>query len=378
VVVSERAATRVRELLNQCDGRTTRERFHVSIYKRACAILREREGVDFEELYDGLDQVCVGGSASFEGSTVLAIIAATFEALRRTPIAPVSPGEFELRINQILEAEGIPYRLQDGAWRSLASTEAEVLRRILLRGDDEAAGCRQGDQQVEMVVSTIQARLASSGAVLVDYGAGLGRVLAGLAQAERFRSARYVAVDEPVPDSVRTLAGTTGASASFLGRIEYLAAPIAADVIMVVNTLHHIPFQELAAQLTVLFTALKPGGSVLVHEMGTLREPEQRNVPWRIEDLYALFHGPAFRLNPRSTVSRTGVPLAHVLVQRGDDADLGEALKANIQTAWWRMKERTLQEVAELYESRDESRHGELQHALIVNANLDLNSPAPE
>jgi pimeloyl-ACP methyl ester carboxylesterase len=39
------------------------------------------------------------------------------------------------------------------------------------------------------------------------------------------------------------------------------------------------------------------------------------------------------------------------------------------------VSERTLEEIAALYEARDEARELELQYALIVNANLDLNQP---
>lgn len=303
---------------------------------------------------------------------------ATSDHLRSNPgIAPFSWEEFESRVNEILAADGNFYRLVAAEWRSSVESDTEVIRRILLRGDDEAAGCRQGDQQVEMVVSTIQERLSRDGALLVDYGAGLGRVLAGLAQAKRFRSATYVAVDEPIPEDVRKLAETTGARAQFVSRTSFLERPLNADVIMVVNTLHHMAFAEMPAQLERLVSALNPGGIVLVHEMGVLRDPEQRNVPWRVEDLYELFAGPCFKINARSTVSRTGIGLANVLISRTDEAGMRDALEENVRSVWKQMKTRTVAEIADLYASRDETRHIDLQHLLILNANLDLNPPTP-
>jgi len=248
-----------------------------------------------------------------------------------------------------------------------------VLRQVLLRGEEDVAGCRQGDQQVEMVVSTVQALLARPNAVLVDYGAGLGRVLAGLAEASRFQTAEYVAVDEPVPPEVMALAGSTGASSRSVSRSDFLQNPLPADVIMVVNTLHHIPFADIPGQLERLLRSLKPGGVVLVHEMGELREPEQRNVPWRSEDLHLLFAGGAFAINARSTVSRSGIPLAHVLVELLDATRCHEALNENVRRVWMQMKTRTLDDIRALYEARQEDRHVALQHALIINANLDLN-----
>jgi trans-aconitate methyltransferase len=281
--------------------------------------------------------------------------------------------EFEMRVNSVLAAERVKYRLVAGRWLPTGASDAEVLRQVLLRGEEDVAGCRQGDQQVEMVVSTVQALLARPNAVLVDYGAGLGRVLAGLAEASRFQTAEYVAVDEPVPPEVVALAGSAGASSRCVTRSEFLQTPLAADVIMVVNTLHHIPFADIPAQLERLLGCLKPGGVLLIHEMGELREPEQHNVPWRSEDLHLLFAGGAFSINARSTVSRSGVPLAHVLVELVDAAKCREALNENVGRVWTQMKARTLDDIRALYEARREDEHVALQHALIINANLDLN-----
>jgi ubiquinone/menaquinone biosynthesis C-methylase UbiE len=158
-----------------------------------------------------------------------------------------------------------------------------------------------------------------------------------------------------------------------VSRSDFLQNPLPADVIMVVNTLHHIPFADIPGQLERLLRSLKPGGVVLVHEMGELREPEQRNVPWRSEDLHLLFAGGAFAINARSTVSRSGIPLAHVLVELLDATRCHEALNENVRRVWMQMKTRTLDDIRALYEARQEDRHVALQHALIINANLDLN-----
>jgi SAM-dependent methyltransferase len=246
----------------------------------------------------------------------------------------------------------------------------------LLENEDEAVSCRHGDVQVEMVVSTVQARLSVKDAVVIDYGAGVGRVLAGLATANNFKTASYVAVDEPVPREVKELAGRIGMRSDFVdSRDKFLASGVTADVIMVVNTLHHVPFGDVARQLGALAEKLRPGGILLVHEMGVLRVPEQRNVGWRLEDLMLLFHGAEFTCNPRSTLSRSGVPLAHVLVSATGAGAAGAALQRNVASVWRQMKTRALEEIRALYASGDPDRHAQLQHALITNANLDLNPP---
>lgn len=347
------------------------------LFLRVCQVLRERDGIDLIDLdYKSLESVSGPVSTDLDGATAAAFLSATSHHLRSNPgIAPFAWEVFETRVNEILASDGNFYRLVAAEWQSSVESETEVLRRILLRGDDDVAGCRQGDQQVEMVVSTIQERLSRDGAVLVDYGAGLGRVLSGLAQAERFKSATYVAVDEPVPDDVRKLAETTGATSQFVGRESFLKHPVEADVIMVINTLHHMPFAQIPAQLECLLRSLKPGGVLLVHEMGVLREPEQHNVPWRVEDLYELFAGPCFKRNARSTVSRSGVGLANVLINQTGEAGTRAALEENVRKVWDQMKARTVEEIRELYSARAESRHVDLQQLLIINANLDLNPP---
>ncbi|NVJ27776.1 methyltransferase domain-containing protein [Myxococcus sp. AM011] len=290
---------------------------------------------------------------------------------------PLSPAEFEEAINQTVAAGGYPSRLRDGAWVPTVVSDADALYRALLSNADDAAEFKQGDIQIEMVVSTVQERLSRPGVVLVDYGVGLGRVLLGLASAGLFKNATYVAVDRPIHDDVKALAGKVGAQAEFHDREAFLASSqLTADVIMVVNTLHHIPFSELARQLAALLAKLKPEGVLLVHEMAELREPEQLNVPWRVEDVHLLFNTPLLKPNLRTTQSKgQKVPITHLLVKVAGDGDLSGALEANARAVWDQMKARTLDTIRELYQRKDPEAYRELQYALIANANLDLNKP---
>jgi hypothetical protein len=321
------------------------------------------------------------GAAIDEGSAVSLLLAGAWYALHnqvdergRTEFA--RPDEYEQLLNQILAEEGCGFRLREGGWIVSSVSDAELLRRILLENADEAVACKQGDVQVEMVVSTVQTKLAAAGAVVVDYGAGVGRVLAGLATAENFKKAHYIAVDEPMPDAVKRLAGRTGAKSDFIeSRAAFLAGTVTADAIMVVNTLHHVPFREIAVQITGLLAKLRPGGFLLVHEMGALRAPEQLNVPWRVENLIRLFQGSEFTCNARSTMSKSGVPLCHAIVTTTGNGNVGGALTGNVGAVWDQMKTRALDEIAALYASGDSQRHADLQHELITNANLDLNRP---
>ncbi len=233
-----------------------------------------------------------------------------------------------------------------------------------------------GDLQVDMVASTVQLKLEKQDAVLVDYGAGAGRILAGLATSHKFKTVRYVAVDEPMAPEVQNLAENTGVTFEcFDSRAKFFTSGITADVIMVVNTLHHIPFAEVAAQFNALLTMLRNDGFLLVHEMGYLKVPEQLNVAWKTENLVTLFDGTAFACNVRSTTSRGGVPLSNVIVRSTGVGNVYETLERNAKSVWQQMKNNVLDEIRSLYDAHDRRRQVNLHYALTTNANLDLNRP---
>jgi hypothetical protein len=383
--VESPASIRIRSLVDRVEAAITGSALGGGwLLPATNAVLRE-VGIDFSGANVlSLDDIFERrGAVIREGSALSLFLAAIWHVIdadvrRLGPMAArLQPEAFEAELNAILDDEGAALRLRDGAWAATVATDAEVLRRVLLEDVDDAVACKQGDVQVEMVASTVQTKLAAPSAVVVDYGAGMGRVLAGLATAHNFKTAHYIAVDEPMRSDVRSLAGRAGAKSEFIDRRdEYLRNGTPADVIMVVNTLHHIPFVDISRQIGALLGKLRPGGTLVVHEMGLLRAPEKANVAWRCEDLIKLFEGTEFKCNARSTMSRSGIMLAHVLVEPGSGST-DDALKRNVPLVWRQMKERALVEIRGLYSARDPERECELQHALITNANLDLNQPPP-
>ena len=284
-------------------------------------------------------------------------------------------------INEIMEEDKFPLYL-DGdeiRWRQRIESDLELLRCTLLANPADMAECKQGDPQVEMVVSTVQPLLTRKDPVIVDYGAGLGRVLVGFGGAGRFRNATYIAVDEPVEDDVRALANSIGARFIERTRTEFLARPDHADVIIMMNTLHHIPLRELPRQLATLLRALKPGGVLVIQEIGELREPEQVNVPWVIEDIIELLAMPGCETNPRSTMTRsTKTPLTHMLVRVDGEPPGEDALSERVRVLWAKMKRRAIDDLKRLFKSRNAEDQRRLHYVLIANANLDLNDPPTE
>jgi hypothetical protein len=117
-----------------------------------------------------------------------------------------------------------------------------------------------------------------------------------------------------MPPEVKALAGHTGAKSEFIeSRAAYLASKDTADAIMVVNTLHHIPFREIAGQVGALLRKLRPGGVLAGPRDGRPSRPRAARA-WRVENPVTLFQGEEFTCNPRSTESRSGVPLCHAII----------------------------------------------------------------
>lgn len=291
--------------------------------------------------------------------------------------------QFEARLNEILKQAGLDDYLQDATWYHGRDAEADELLRVLLSDvGDEMAGCKQGDVQQEMVASSIQSRLSRPGSLIVDYGAGLGRVGEGLSTASLFGSARYLAVDTPISDRLRIALAKLGTQAEAMERQAFLEGDILADVIVVVNTLHHVPFRELGRDLACLLRHLKADGELLIHEMGRLPLPEKVNVPWMTEDVTRLFVGiDGLVVNSRSTTTRgKGLPLTHTIVTptRELPGSLPAVLEANARAVWSQMKARHVEKIGSLLNAGRAADVVELREALITNANLDLNSPSGE
>jgi len=298
----------------------------------------------------------------------------------------MTASSFERRLNEILATNpDEPLRLQGGVWTTTGESEADRLLVALLNDrDDIVAGCKQGDVQQEMVASAVQSRLRD-GTTIVDYGAGLGRVGEGLSTASLFASSGYIAVDSPINPELEKLLSKLGSQAHALEREEFLQSETQAGVILMVNTLHHVPFDDLGRQFAALLNKLPPngGGELIVHEMGELPAPEKRRVAWHHDDVVRLLTLEDLHVNPRHTeTSGKKIPLAHVIVtrQRKFRPDLQGRLEANARAVWQQMKDRVVGQLDQLLERADESELPALRRALITNANLDLNRPkaAPE
>lgn len=390
--LSREARVRLGEVFSQFETNRQPSRYAIvrfrssanieSLGEAAPRVIRTAFGVELEVDPFDIRGFCLGANVDQLTYFVMGAFVHLNDLARLGAFDPEVPHHFAERVNAILGDDGfeLVFDEKKGSWIPRVSSDAEALRRALLGNPSDLATCRQGDPQVEMVVSTVQAALARPDPTLVDYGSGLGRVLASFATADRFKGATYVAVDEPVVAEVRALANTVAARFVPKSREAYLETPVSADAIILLNTLHHIPFEDLPRQIAALLASLKPGGVLVVQEIGELRQPEQRNVPWHIEDISGLFKIPGCTSNPRSTMTRTQrIPLTHMIVHVEQPPPtrgvLEEALESTSRAVWSGMKDRTLADIRALYASRDPKEELALHHLLIANANLDLNRP---
>lgn len=349
-----------------------------SFSEAAPRILRRAFGQELTTNPSKLTQFCLKAEA-FELVGVLMSAASYVRDLESAAYARSGAlDEFVDEVNEVVETDRFPLYLDvnELRWRQRIETDLALLRCALLANPADVAECRQGDPQVEMVVSTVQPLLTRPDPLIVDYGAGLGRVLVGFGGAARFQNATYVAVDEPVEDDVRSLATSIGATFVERKRTEFLDNPDQADVIIMMNTLHHIPLRELPSQLAILLRALKPGGVLVIQEIGELREPEQVNVPWVIEDIIELLAVPGCVTNPRSTTTRSSkTPLTHMIVHVEGQPPDEAVFRDRVRALWRKMKTRAIEDLKRLFASEDPEEQRRLHYVLIANANLDLNEP---
>jgi hypothetical protein len=350
-----------------------------SFCEAAPRILRRSFGQELQADLSTVETFCLGAHAEEVVGFLMAAAMYLHDLEAPLYIRLGASTAFVEEVNNIVREDQFPLFLDWGErvrWQPRIESDLEALRRALLANPADVAECRQGDPQVEMVASTVQPILTRPDAVIVDYGAGLGRVLVGLGGAELFRNATYIAVDEPVEDDVRSMANSVGARFVARSRTDFLAMPDQADVIILMNTLHHIPLKELPRQLIVLIGALKPGGAIVIQEIGELREPEQVNVPWVIEDIIELFAIPGCTSNPRSTTTRgTKTPLTHMLVHKEGPGPTEAAVRERVRQLWTKMKRRAVDDLKRLYAAQDAEDQRRLHYVLIANANLDLNEP---
>ncbi len=283
---------------------------------------------------------------------------------------------FEMRVNEVIASSDCDWRLVRGQWHHTEQSEADELLRELLSGAAHAR-CHQDDPQIEAAWEAVKDGLLDSALTIVDYGAGLARMAKALTASGPLISARFVAVDDAGVDgldqALRPLA-----NAVVMGRAEYLREPTPADVVLMVNVLHHIAFKDLALELSSILASLKPGGMLVVHEIGELGRPEKRNVPWSEEDITTLFDMPILQFGARATTLPSGKLLPHVHVGVRKGVELSEAanlLEHRIRVVWHLMKDRVLESIRILYQKGSGDNAVALRRALIINANLDLNQP---
>jgi hypothetical protein len=342
------------------------------IAERVWSFWRREKGYQLPDPSEGLEMWMTGAGPD----QMRKIVQGAYLILKGLPRQNVRCEWFEHNVNAALRDGNISLRLVDGTWKCSAESEADDLLRQVLLDRSDVAGCQRGDVQVEMVASSAQVMLGG-GATVVDYGAGLGRVGDGLSTAREFAFARYLAVDSPITAALRAHVASFGENCATMEREEFLRGAVRADVVLVVNTLHHVPFADIPRQFVALLRSLQSRGILVVHEMGAVEPPEQRNLPWTHDRITSLLRCEGLRVNARETRSKgKGIPLAHVIVSVEGSLDgIEQQLAERSRGVWQEMKRTTVDQIAELYARGNPDAVPDLRRAMIHNANLDLNPP---
>jgi len=138
--------------------------------------------------------------------------------------------------------------------------------------------------------------------VLVDYGCGLGRLIAGLILLDKKALAdmTYVGVDknlaylrEAKNEAVKTGLSETAKACLFMCPDDFTKQDIKLDYLFAVNSFHEMRLIELLELMKAIEDKTVVGGHIVIHEMKE-PEPEAGFVPWSQNDFEIVFKDTSF------------------------------------------------------------------------------------
>jgi hypothetical protein len=135
-----------------------------SLGEAASRLVRRQFGEEIDAADADTKTFCVTAPVQH----VMYLVMGSFAYLQYLDSSGGLPVETSLRfaeeVNEIVRADGFPMYFDEAknGWTFTVSSDAEALRRALLQDPADAAACKQGDPQVEMVVSTVQTALTVS------------------------------------------------------------------------------------------------------------------------------------------------------------------------------------------------------------------------
>lgn len=202
---------------------------------------------------------------------------------------------------------------------------------------------RENDPQVEALKKAINERLTKSNAMLLDFGAGKGRLFEQIKQDYEFiAKVNYSALE--IEESYHQKLTELGASQVYSSYSQLQENSF--DFVLLCNVLHEIPLDEWQSNLNKVIKSLKPDGFLIIIEAKTLSKGEKIGkigyLLLDVQELQKLFGTSGL---PGEIISRDSNAITCAVFSK---ADLREITKDDIINCLVALETNTLTKVEEL------------------------------
>lgn len=302
--------------------------------------LEKEEGIILKEKFKSVHEICENGGVDDIRLMINFGLRYVEYSWTNSNWAGIQYDYYIENLNIILIKAKSDFQVTSNGIVSTLEKDVEDFYSLLIE-EEKPSDRAHGDIQVEKVVSTIQS-IVTKESLTIEYGAAAGRFYKVFKDLKPHGD--YLAIENDPETSLLELANSYGFQ--ILTRDEFFRSNKSASLIVILNTLHHIPFWDLAFQLKEILAHLEKNGMLLLHDMGRLPQPEWGRVGWMIEDVKKLFDGPNFEIKEQQTITnKSQIPIFNALVKVVNKQEIGKKIEENVSAVWDQMESRLLDQI---------------------------------
>lgn len=203
---------------------------------------------------------------------------------------------------------------EDGVIVSADSEDKFLTECIFL--DCKSAPISKGDVQITEMMGHLYNMPPNS--IIIDLGAGQGRLLKEIQKFSKFSSWQYIGVNYCEKDHRQLcalIAKESLKNAEALMLSDLYARNIQADVVFCINVLHALNAHEINDLLNTMDTVLKRNGRIVLHDMTFPKQGEKGLTPWDAEGGAELIDALCREVSGRNFETKNGTPVWTVVGQ---------------------------------------------------------------